>query len=245
MMGVCYHCSDMVTQLQVVSAIAGFGPAIFMLYYTLRDYTVPRVKLPYFDDTKIFKFFALGVILGMLIYAFEEWGRTISGDALIAVVLLFAVMESLMKLVILNFPRFQRKVDTAFCGVALGLGIATTFTFATVYVSLLSVENPGAAEVVIFSLFGVQLVLLHGSTTTLIGIGAVRGEVKDYFFEALLIHLGYNLLMIPFFELGEPWNLISVGAASMVVVYAYVRVLKTSLPALISDAKRLSQKRKR
>jgi len=218
---------------------------MLLLYYTLRSYTVPRVKLPYFDDTKIFKFFALGVVLGMALYAFEEWGRTVSGDALIAAVLLFAIMECLLKVVILNFPRFQRKVDTAFCGVALGLGIATTFTFATVYVSLLSVEGPGPTEMVIFSLLGLQLVLMHGSTTTMIGIGVVRGEVKDYFFEALMIHLSYSLLMIPFFELGEPWNLTGVGAASMVVVYAYVRVVRTSLPALISDAKRLSQRRKR
>ncbi|MEM2892009.1 MAG: hypothetical protein QXJ32_05860 [Thermoplasmata archaeon] len=235
----------MVTLVQIVSAAAGFGPSIVLLYFTLRDYTTPKVSLPFFDDTKIFKFFALGVVLGMAIYAFEEWGRTVSGDVLIAAVLLFAIMESLLKLIILNFPRFQRRVDTAFCGVALGLGMACTFTFASVYVSLLSVENPGMAEMTIFSLIGVQLVLLHGSTTTMIGIGVVRGEVRDYFFLAFLVHLSYSLLMIPFFQLGAPWNYMGVGAASMAVVYAYVRVVRTSLPALIADAKRLSQKKRK
>jgi len=231
--------------VQVVSAAAGFGPSIILLYFTLRNYTTPAVKLPFFDDTKIFKFFALGVVLGMVLYAFEEWGRTISGDILIAAVLLFAVMESLLKLIILNFPRFQRKVDTAFCGVALGLGIACTFTFASVYVSLLSVEDPGATEMVLFSLIGLQFVLLHGSTTTMIGIGVVRGEARDYFFQAFLVHLSYSLLMMPFFQLGAPWNFMGVGAASMIVVYAYVRVVNTSLPALIADAKRLSQKKRK
>jgi hypothetical protein len=234
----------MVDTLQIVSAVAGFAPPLFLLYFTMRDYTFPRVKEPFFDDSKIFKFFALGIVLGMVIFAFEEWGSGANTpETVIALVVLFALMEESMKLVILNFPRFQRKVETAFCALALGLGIAMTFTFATVYVSLLGVENPGPTEMIAYSLLGLQFVFLHGSTTTLIGIGVVRGDVKGYFVEALLIHLTYSLLMIPFFEFGAPWNFIGLGAASAIVVYEYAKIHRQSLPALLRDAKKLMLKK--
>jgi len=230
--------------LQIASAIAGFAPSMGLFYFTLRSYTYPKVKEPYFDDRKVFLFFAFGIVLGMVLFALEEWGGTISSDAtIIALVVLFAVMEESMKLVILNFPRFQRRVDTAFYGLSLGLGIAATFTFATVYTSLLSADDPGVFEAVAYSLLGVTLVLLHGSTTALIGIGVVRGDVKGYFSEAVLIHMGYSVLMVPFFAMGEPYNVIGLGAATALVVYGYHKVHTLSLPVLIKDAKRLVLKK--
>ncbi len=233
----------MVDALQIVSAVAGFAPPLALLYFTLKDYTYPKVKEPFFDDSKIFKFFSLGIVLGMVIFAFEDWGRTMGSlDMLVILNVLFAVMEESMKLVILNFPRFQRKVDTAFYGLSLGLGIAMTLTFASVYSSLLGLKNPGPFEMVVYSLFGLQLVLLHGSTTTLIGVGVVRGDIKGYFSEALLIHLGYGLLMILFFNAFFPLDFVGLGLASAVVVYGYYKIHTLSLPVLIRDAKRLMLK---
>src|SRR5512137_1194334 len=118
----------MVDFLQIAAAVAGFGPAMALLFFTLRNYTYPRVEKPYFDDRKMFGFFALGIVLGMVIFAFESWGSTMaSAYTVLGLVLGFAVMEELLKLIILNFPRFQRKIDTAFYGLSLGLGIAATY----------------------------------------------------------------------------------------------------------------------
>jgi len=229
----------MVDVAQVVSGVAGFAPALALLFYTLRNYTYPRVDKPYFDDRKIFAFFALGIVLGMIMFAFEVYGQSASAEeTLIALVLGFALMEELLKLVILNFPRFQRKVDTAFYGLSMGLGISSTFTFATVYSSLLGLEDPGALEMAAWSLFGLQFVLMHGSTTALIGIGVARGKVKPYFSEAVLIHLGYGLLMIPFFDPHPPFDIIGLAAATAVVVYGYQKVHRLSLPVLVADAKK-------
>ena len=63
----------MVDSLQITSAIVGFGGSIALLYYTLSGYTFPKVEKPFFDDTKIFKFFALGIVLGMIIFGLESW----------------------------------------------------------------------------------------------------------------------------------------------------------------------------
>lgn len=235
----------MVDVSQIVSGIAGFAPAMALLFYTLRGYTFPAVKEPFFDDRKIFAFFALGIVLGMVLFALESWGGTASSnETLVALVLVFALVEEMMKVVILNFPRFQRRLDTGFYGLSMGLGIAATFTFATVYSSLLEVDSPGAFELIAFPLLGLPLVLLHGSTTALIGVGVVRRDLRGYVSEAVLIHLGYSLLMIPFFVLDEPFNILGAIAAGVLTAYSYRRVHTLSLPALIHDAKRLALKKK-
>lgn len=226
--------------MTVVSAIAGFAPALALMFYTLRDYTYPKVQKPFFDDKKLFAFFALGIVLGMVLFAFESWGQTMSSEETIILLIIgFAAMECLMKLVILNFPRFQRKIDTAFYALSMGLGISATFTFASIYASAASLETVATEDMIAFSLLGVQLVLLHGSTTTFIGVGVARGTVKPYLAEAMLVHIAYNLFMVPFFmfEVFEPpFNLLGLGAATFVVVYAYLRIYRQSLPVLIQDS---------
>ncbi len=231
--------------VMIVSAIVGFAPSMGLMFYTLRNYTFPRVKEPFFDDRKIFAFFALGIVVGMILFAFEEWGRTASTTETILVLIVgFALMEESLKLVILNYPKFQRKIDTAFYGLAFGLGISATFTFATVYASALGVEDLSAVDMAAYALLGLQFVLLHGATTAFIGIGVARGDIKPYFSEAVLIHVGYNLFMVPFFMydvVEPPLNLIGLGAAYIVVIYGYYKVHNLSIPVLLEDAKRLSK----
>jgi hypothetical protein len=234
----------MVDILQIASAVAGFGPSMGLLYYTLKDYTYPKVEKPFFDDRKLFAFFALGIVLGMVLFAVESYGRgSSSSETLVAVVLVFAAFEELLKLIILNFPRFQRKVDTSFYGLSMGLGIAATFTFASVYVSLLDLEGPTYFEIIVYSLLGLQFVLLHGATTATIGIGVARGQVRGYFTQALLLHISYSLLMIPFF-ISSVFVLEMAGVvlASIVVLYGYIRMHTLLLPVLIRDAKRWTPK---
>ena len=233
----------MVDFLQLASAAAGFAPAMFLLYFTLRNYTFPRVEKPFFDDRKLFAFLALGVVLGMVIFAFESWGESVAGvETVLALVIGFAVMEELMKLIILNFPRFQKKIDTAFYALSLGLGIGSTVTFANVYVFLLDLESVSVLEAGIVAFLGLLFVLLHGSTTTMIGVGVARGDVKGYFPEALLVHVLFGLFYESFFAteiIPYPVNVFGLGGATAVVVYAYAKVHRTSLPFLIKDAKRL------
>ncbi len=238
----------MVDILQIVSAAAGFGPAMFLLYFTLRSYTYPRVEKPYFDDRRLFMLFALGVVLGMVLFAFERWGRWAgTAETVLLLILGFALMEELMKLVILNYPKFQRRVDTGFYGLALGLGISSTFTFASVYAFMLELEDPTAAEAAAVILVGLLFVLLHGSTGAIIGVGVARGDVKGYFPEALLIHVVFALLYESFFFVNilvPPLNLLGLVGATAVVVYAYQKVYRIELPMLVKDAKRLAQKKK-
>jgi len=237
----------MVDVLQLVSAAVGFGPAMFLMYYTLRKYTFPRVEKPFFDDRRVFMMFALGVVLGMVLFVFERWGGSVgTAETFLLLVLGFALMEELLKLIILNYPKFQRRIDTAFYGLSLGLGISSTFAFANVYVFLLGSSEPTAVEMAAMVIFGLLFVLLHGSTTAIIGVGVARGDVKGYFPEALLIHVVFGVLYELFFfeELVLPLNLIGLAGATAVVVYGYKKVHDQLLPDIVRDAKRLAQKKK-
>jgi len=243
-----YEPASMVDFAQLASAAAGFAPAMILLYYTLRDYTYPKVEKPFFDDRKLFAFFALGVVLGMVIFAFESYaGFGAGAEVLLLLILGFALMEELMKLIILNFPRFQRKIDTAFYGLSMGLGMAATFTFATIYVFLLDLTDPQPVDFVAVTFLGLLFVLLHGSTTAIIGVGVARGEAKGYFMDAFLIHVVFGIFYESFFVveiIPTPFNLLGLVGASAIVVYAYAKVHRQLLPNLIRDAKRLAQKKK-
>jgi len=178
---------------------------------------------------------------------FERWGGSGgAAETFLLLVLGFALMEELLKLIILNYPKFQRRIDTAFYGLALGLGISSTFAFASVYVFLLGLSEPTAVEVAAMVIFGLLFVLLHGSTTAIIGVGVARGDVKGYFPEALLIHVAFGVLYESFFfeELVLPLNLIGLVGATAVVVYGYKKVHDQLLPDIVRDAKRLAQKKK-
>jgi len=243
-----YELTSMVDWIQLASAIAGFAPAMALLYYTLKDYTFPKAEKPFFDDRKLFAFFALGVVLGMVLFAFESWGGLMAGtETVLALILGFALMEELMKFVILNFPRFQRKIDTAFYGLSMGLGIASTFTFATIYLFITDLSDPQPVDFAAVSFLGILFVLLHGSTTATIGVGVARGDAKAYFLDAFLIHVGFGLLYESFFVvelIPYPVNLLGLVGASAIVVYGYAKVHRQLLPNLVRDAKRIAQKKK-
>jgi len=92
---------------------------------------------------------------------------------------------------------------------------------------------------------GFQMVLLHASAGAMIGTGAARGEVRGYFAQAGLLHIGFNLLMaIPlnFDNIYLAW--VGVILATLLVVYYYLQVHRHLLPAVVKDALKAMQKAK-
>ena len=82
----------------------GHAPAILLMFYTLKDYTYPKVERPFFDDRKVFFMLAVGHghrrrhVRASITSCFRH---VIS---LLVFALLFAVLEEMIKLVILNMP---------------------------------------------------------------------------------------------------------------------------------------------
>ena len=216
----------------MMAAALGVGPALVLMFYTLRDYTYPQVERPFFDDRKLFLMLAVGMVIGVVVYVLQSYFDL--GFILFA--LLFAVLEELIKLVILNMPRFSRKLDTSFYGFALGLGIGSTMAFGAVFYTMQQSDMDLLAWITVLVL-AVQMVLLHASTGALIGTGSARGEMWGYFAQAGLVHIGFNLLMaIPlnFDNIIAAWA--GVILATLLVAYYYLQVHRHLLPSVVKDA---------
>ncbi|MHC1681207.1 MAG: hypothetical protein AB9860_08215 [Methanomassiliicoccales archaeon] len=78
-----------------------------------------------------------------------------------------------------------------------------------------------------------------------IGTGAARGEVRGYFAQAGLLHIGFNLLMViplNFDNIYLAWT--GVILATLLVVYYYLQVHRHLLPAVVKDALKAMKKAK-
>ncbi|MFP4170026.1 MAG: hypothetical protein ACLFUV_03255 [Methanomassiliicoccales archaeon] len=214
----------------LVAGAAGFGPAIIIMYYTLKDYTYPVVERPFFDDRKAFGIFTIGLVIGTVVFAAQTW---VSLEVLL-VALGFAAMEELLKLVVLNLPRFQGKLDTSFYGLSLGLGMGATMGFGAFYLTIGQVDQLAGGSIVLLSLIGLQFVLLHASTGATIGVGVARGSPWEYFAQAAIVHLGYNLLMIPFYQ-NQWYSLVFFALATVILAAYYLHVYRRMIPTLVEE----------
>jgi nicotinamide riboside transporter PnuC len=125
------------------------------------------------------------------------------------------------------------------------LGIGSTMAFGVVFSTIQQWDGLGIEEWLLVIVIGVQMVLLHASAGAMIGTGTARGEVRGYFAQAGLLHIGYNLLMaIPlnFDSVYLRW--IGIILATLLVVYYYAQVHRHLLPAVVKDALKAMDKAK-
>jgi hypothetical protein len=220
----------------LIAGAIGFAPAMILMFWTLRDYTYPKAEKPFFEDKKAFGLFAVGMVLGVAVYAAQSWFPL----QIVYVALLFAIVEELVKLMILNFPRFQKRLDTSFYGLTIGLGIGSTMGFGAAYVGLHFVESVSAWTMFVVVLLAIQLVLLNASTGATIGIGVTRGSPWAFFAQATLIHLVYNLLMIPFYTNPDAFGYAGFFVALAILAGYYLYVHTRMLPKVVEDGVSMS-----
>ncbi|HVO77570.1 MAG TPA: hypothetical protein VMS79_01745 [Methanomassiliicoccales archaeon] len=228
----------------LIAGAIGLGPILFLMYYTLKSYTFPVVEKPFFDDRRIFLFLAIGLIVGVVVWFFE-FGFYF-GDVIVA--LAFAVIEELVRLVILNFKRFQRKLDTVFIGLVLGLGMGGAIATGNVFASLSSLAGLiGPADIAILILVSIQLGTLGGATGATIGAGVAKSLPFSYFAQAAMVHIAVNLIMIGFYLSGD----LLIGSIFLVIAtaipaYYYWYVHTRLIPNLVKgEVKRYGKKAKK
>ena len=222
--------------LMIAGAI-GFAPALALMYYTLKDFTYPAVERPFFDDRKVFFMFAVGIMIGVVLAAVEYIFSSTDVGSLMLYAILFALMEELAKFVILNLRRFLQKLDTTFYGVTLGLGIGSTTGFGAVFFTLHALNGQvGVLDYVFLVLLAIQLVLLHGATTTTIAIGSARGNPWPFLTQAIMVHLAVNLLMVPYYLGENPLGFISFALSLGFLAMYYRHLYGTMIPDVVSEA---------
>ncbi len=240
----------------IISSIVGFTPAVAILWFTLRQYSWPIVDKSYFDDRKVFGLFAVGIVIGMIIFSFDIFLRGywvgVGYFNFISFLLVYVVglstFEGLIRLIILNMPRFQLKFDTTFYGVSLGLGMGsigiTAISFMRFPVG--DIINQ-IATLLVLLVFSTSVCLLHASLGGIIGFGCYKGRGWHYLGFALLIHIIFNLLLLPYFWLDSIWYfLLTLPLSILLYYYFFSKLLPRTLPeALRKERRRVIRKKMR
>jgi hypothetical protein len=223
--------------IMLLAAAIGIGPALLLMFITFADYTYPKVERPFFDDRKMFSIFTVGLIIGVILASvIGLFDRT----SIITIVSI-SLLVLLVMLVILMLKRFALRLDTAFYGTALGLGIGAMMAFYNGYQVLAAYDVLGESipleTYFIVLLWAIQLVCINATCGAIIGIGSARGHPWSALGQATLLLVTYYLLLIPLFEL-EPgtWTYITFGLASIFTAYGYYYVHKKALPGVVREA---------
>jgi hypothetical protein len=223
--------------IMLLAAAIGIGPALLLMFITFADYTYPKVERPFFDDRKVFSIFTVGLIIGVIL-------ATVIGlfdRTSIITIVSIALLVLLVMLVILMLKRFALRLDTAFYGTSLGLGIGAMMAFYNGYQVLAAYETLGESipweSYIIVMLWAFQLVCINATCGAVIGIGSARGRPWSALGQAVLLLVTYYLLLIPLYEL-EPdtWTYVTFGLASIFTAYGYYYIHKKALPGVVREA---------
>lgn len=219
----------------LLAGAIGIGPALLLMLLTFERYTYPKVERPFFDDRKVFMIFTLGMIIGVVMASLI---RTLDrGDILVVIAL--AVAQQLVFLVILMLKRFALRLDTTFYGASLGFGIGSTMAFFASYqvLAVFDQETVPWETYLIITILAFQIVCISAVTGTLIGIGSAKGKPWSYLWQAILVQVGYYLLLVPLYAEGDGLLTYATFAfATFFAVYCYLYIHRKAIPDIIKEA---------
>ncbi|MFQ5837942.1 MAG: hypothetical protein ACE5HJ_04090 [Thermoplasmata archaeon] len=222
------------------AAAVGIGPALLLMFYSLRRYEYPYVKKALFRNDRLFLSFAIGMIFGVAsAVLFNAFRIELFTTALI-VLLAMALFDESFKLVYLNLKTFQKKFDTVFYGSSLGLGMAATFSMALAFQTFVNPTDPfNPIGVLLLVTLSIALNSLHFFTGTIIAAGSAKGRLWRSYLQSLGSRTVFALLMAPFLAPSQVANravlvafLLAATAFALFLFWeAHSLVIPGSLPA--------------
>ncbi len=244
--------------LLFVAGLIGFGPAIAVLYFLLRDYDYPRMEKALFSDTKVFGLVAAGMIVGTVLFIIEgplyqsfhaaptdeHGGAFDPGMFFILYVVLFSLVEEGGKLMILLFPWLRKKFDCVFYGVALGCGLSAVAVLEAAFVAIgQSGVVPAADWFIAICLYSVAFAMLHASTGAIIGDASQRGDPWPGFFRAFTMRAVVAALMLPYYYTENIWLSVPLMLVVSFLIFRHVR--GKVIPEALPDEVRAEMRKKR
>ena len=222
-----------------------FIPALLMMYYILKGYTYPAVEDPFFKDSTLFTLFAVGLIEGFVISAF--YVKMDISNMLIG--LLFAVIQVMLILVVLNLKRFHRKSDTVFYGFSLGMGQGVGMAFG-VAASLLSVfkdlEDVDVFTWAIVIVFAAQELLLMCSVGATVGEGVARLSLGEFTLQGMMV-CALVMIFWTFAVMGsDSWYWMPLSVLTLAVsAYYFYKKIHLGLSSIVSEVLRIEGKKRK
>jgi hypothetical protein len=225
-----------------VSVAAAFAPALILMYAVLRSYTYPKVERPFFSDPALFGLFAVGLVMGTLLFAAYTWINWLS----VFYALVFAAVECMAMVAVLNLKRFHGKSDTVFYGYGLGLGTGCAFATGTVYYlgnAIMGTDGGGvdAGGMICLAAIALAHLLMLSSLGTSIGEGIARLKPMEYGLQAVIINAVFMVILTAAYGCAESEALFytTVAAGLAVAAACFYLNLRVRLSKVVRDVLRM------
>ncbi|MFE3846288.1 protease PrsW [Thermoplasmatota archaeon] len=166
--------------LPQASLFLGIIPALFLLFLGLKGFD------GYYKDKIVFLSFIIGIILGVISAAMEILSLSLG----ILIIVLFPILEQILKLIILNVSRLQKQKSTVIYGLSLGLGFGSVFTPISIILANFETDSIIIIASVIIGSFGI--ILLQAGTGIILGYGVFTGKILKYFLLTIIIHIPFT-----------------------------------------------------
>lgn len=180
-------------QMLYVASFLAFAMTLILMYLVLRKYTFPAVEQPFFSDPSLFGLFAVGLVAGT--FMFMGYTYFYASINIIIVSVLFAILECLVLLAVLNLKRYHGKSDTVFLGYGLGLGIGCTTMLGTFYYFGTSADITEAVDYAIMFVMSVSHLFMLSALGTIIGEGVARLRPMEFMLQAAIANVAYYIIL--------------------------------------------------
>ncbi|MCL1811484.1 MAG: hypothetical protein FWG41_04645 [Methanomassiliicoccaceae archaeon] len=229
------------------AGIMAFAPTLILMYAVLRKYTYPAVEQPFFSDPAFFGIFVVGLIAGTLLFAVFTYLDRMN----MIYAILFAAIQCLAMVVVLNLKRFHGKSDSVFYGYGLGLGMGCTMAFGTIYyygtISLFFMEAEGSTVsmtgYVWLFLIALSYVLVLSAIGTTIGEGIARLRPMEFALQTIFVNVVFGLIIWGVFANGDALFIYaSLFVALIVAAVYFYYVMYVKLSGVVRDVLRMEGK---
>jgi hypothetical protein len=228
-----------------VAAIMAFAPALVLMFLVLRKYTYPAVEQPFFSDPSFFTLFTVGLVGGVILLYVYTYIWTV-----MVYVLMFAVIEALVLVVMLNLKRYHGKSDTVFYGYGLGLGFGCSMAFGLIYFlgettiksGDMSISPSGYVELFVIAL---GYLLMFAAIGTTVGEGIARLRPMEFALQAMFMNLVfYAVIFASFMNSGNVLYYVFMIAALTIAAVAFYVTMYVRLSGVVRDVLKMEGKKR-
>ena len=213
-----------------VAMVIGIAPALVLMFLGVRNYTYPKVEQPFFSDPTFFSMFVVGLVAGAIL-SFVMWGMGLLGNVVAMVI--FALIEAMVMVVVMNLKRFRGKSDSVFYGYSVGLGLSSGMASGLCFYFLNLVES-----------YDVQSIVFGASGTT-VGEGIARHRVMEFALQAVILVIIFNMLTYGCIQLMDGYLYLAILAVMIVLGFVYYyRIMMINLPQIVREVLKMEGKKR-
>lgn len=174
-----------------ISMILGVAPSILLMYIVARNYTIPYVERPLFNDSTLFGLFAIGLVIGSILF-FTLMFLNIPFNILYAI--LVAIIEMMMVVITINIKPLRGKSDSIFYGYSMGLGMSGGLSTGLCFV-VSSIIDTVDISIITLLIIPVSTSSMLGACATNVGEGVARCMLTKFTIWGLIFLVIYNIVL--------------------------------------------------